>query len=302
MRKILYITLIILFLLPCANVFAGEGDLYSPESLKYTRNEEFRADWESEENARIMGESVVSSFRNGNAPGIKLNTLCSSASMTEISRIRGWFKSLIENEKRSGRVTEQSLLAAEILQKSAEYDITGLTEGEEILINSIKRSPVSEAAVKPGSLTGNGIPDEEIALIIPVTAINSTSKTIHFKSVLSNRYRSSSISSITPGRNFETAHADYYRLFLYMRDAAGDLFSFKNTYSFSPSNTQLFTSYISITQIRKLQKTVILQKGRMLPLATIYPLLPLGSIFQKWLKAGVLSILPFHHIIHGGLL
>lgn len=302
MQNILYITIVILFLLPCGRAFAGEQVLSLPDALKYSANEEFRADWESEENARIMGESVVSSFRKGDAPGIKLNALCSAASMAEISRIRGWFKSLIESEKRAGIVTEQSLLAAEILEKSGEYDITGLTESEEMLIDSVNGSPLYAGSVKPGSLTGNGIPDEEIALLVPVTAINSTSKTIHFKSVLSNRYRSSSISSITPGRNFETAHADYYRLFLYMRDAAGDLFALTNTYFFPPSNTQLFTSYISITQIRKLQKTVILQKGRMLPLATIYLLLPLGSIFHKWLKAGVLSILPFHHTIHGGFL
>lgn len=260
MKNILYITLVILFLLPCTRVFAGDAVLFLPDALKYSANEEFKADWEREESARLMGESVVNSFRNGDAPGIKLNVLCSSGSMEEISRVRGWFKSLIENEKKSGRVTEQSLLAAEILEKSVEYDITGLTEGEEMLIASIKSSPISADSEMPGSLADRGTPDEEIALIIPVTAINSTSKTIYFKSVLSNRYRSVSISSITPGRNFETAHADYYRLFLYMRDAAGDLFSFKNTYSFPPSNTQLFTSYISITQIRKLQTTAVPQK------------------------------------------
>lgn len=264
-----------IFILPCAWAFAGEQVLSLPDALKYSANEEFRADWESEENARIMGESVVSSFRKGDAPGIKLNALCSAASMAEISRIRGWFKSLIESEKRAGIVTDQSLLAAEILQKSGEYDITGLTESEEMLIDSVNGSPLYAGSVKPGSLTGNGIPDEEIALITPVTAINSTSKTIHFKSVLSNRFRSISIHSITPGRNFETAHADYYRLFLYMRDAAGDSFSFKNTYSFPPSNTQLFTSYISTIQITKLQKPAVHQKN---------------------------FISAYHHSIHGGLL
>ena len=111
MKSILYITLVMLLLLPCTRAFAGEAVLSMPDALKYSANEEFRADWESEENARIMGESVVSSFRNGDAPGIKLNALCSAASMAEISRIRGWFKSLIESEKRAGIVTDQSLLA-----------------------------------------------------------------------------------------------------------------------------------------------------------------------------------------------
>jgi len=245
MRNILYITLVILFLLPCARVFAGEDALPSSETLKFAGNEEFRADWESEENARIMGESVVSSFRNGDVTGIKLNALCSSGSIEEISRLRKWFKSLIESEKKSGRITEQSLLAAEILEKIAEYDITGLSGGEERLINSVKSSPLSAEAVKPGSLADNSIPDEEIALIIPVTAINSSSKTIHFKSVLSNRYRSSIISSKTPGRNFETAHADYYRLFLYMRDDTGDSASIKTVYYSSLHFSQLFTSSIS---------------------------------------------------------
>lgn len=245
MRLLVSITLFIICILPCTKAFAGEEVLFLPEPLKYSVNEEFRADWESEENARIMGESVVSSFRNGDATGIKLNALCSSGSIEEISRVRKWFKSLIESEKKSGRITEQSLLAAEILEKSAKYDITRLSRGEEKLINSVKSSPLSAEAVKPGSLADSGIPDEEIALIIPVTAINSTSKTIHYKSGFCNRHASSSIVSITPGRDFETAHADYYRLFLYMRDAAGNSFSAEIIYSFPPSYTQLLTSFIS---------------------------------------------------------
>ena len=87
MRKIFSIAILILWIFPCVKVFAAEGPTCIPGAQNFSSGEEFRAEWESGENARIMGEAVLNRFRGAESSGLKMNALCSPESLLEIDRI-----------------------------------------------------------------------------------------------------------------------------------------------------------------------------------------------------------------------
>lgn len=254
MRKIFSIAILILWIFPCVKVFAAEGSTCIPGARNFFPGEEFRAEWESGENARIMGESVLSRFRGAESSGLKMNALCSPESLLEIDRVRCKLLSIVESGKSAGAASEEILLAVKILERTASVDITGITISERELIKKATSLPLSNKPLKTEGLKGGTSP-EDLALFIAGAAISTTGSGISFEpGILKRSGRINYISKIKPGRSFETAHADYYRLFLYMRDDTGDSYCCGHTMFFPPYITQLIFPFNSFIPLRQQQK------------------------------------------------
>lgn len=252
MRKIFSIAMLILWISPCVKVFAEEGFPCVQDAQNFSSCEEFRAGWESGENARIMGEAVLGTFRRAESSGLKMNALCSPESLLEIDRIRCKLLSIVESGKSAGAASEEILLAVKILERTASVDITGITISERDLIEKATSLPLSNKPLKTEGLKGGTSP-EDLALFIACAAISTTGSGISFEpGILKRSGRINYINKIKPGRSFETAHADYYRLFLYMRDDTGDSHCCGHTMFFPPYITQLIIPFV---QLLKLQHT-----------------------------------------------
>lgn len=258
MRIFYCITLLVLCLLPCGKSFAGEAVSLSPEVMTITSNEEFRAAWESDENSRIMGESVLSDLRSGKISGLKLNALCSAESIAEVNLVRDKLLSIIERADNSA--AEESLLAAQILERAAVINITGLTKKEESLVKTVNSLPAGCGPLKTAGFACGAIPADSVTIYVAVAAVNSTSGTFTFAAATAAKNISVRfVASIDPCKGFETIHADYYRLFLYMRDDTGDASCINKTYCPPAFCLHLYNSYHPIIQNNRLQNTLIHQ-------------------------------------------
>ncbi len=243
----------VLSLLPCGKAFAGEAVPHFSDEINFSSGEEFRAGWESEENSRITGESVLRDLRSGKDSGLRLNALCSAESIAEVNLVRGKLLTIIE--RAGNTAADESILAARILERAAVIDITGLTENDKKLIKKVSSLPAGCGPVKTAGFACGAIPADAIAVHTAGVALNSTSGSFTFAADNSNKNISGRfVSSIDPCKGFETIHADYYRLFLYMRDDTGDASCLRHTYLFPRHFTQSFNLATSFIQQNRLQK------------------------------------------------
>lgn len=273
MKRVLTITLLFVTLLPCVNAFAGERCNYGYGTAKFYSTEEYTAPWEREAYAALMGEAVLKDFRNSKNDTLKMNVFCSVKSMNELNRIRDKFLSIIETEGSGETATDEGLLASRILEKAASADITGLTNKEKIHLKRIRSLPEKNNGFKTEGFAGGAASQNVAALLMPGLVINSTGSGFSFSSESVHRSGMHYYAlKINPVKSFEIVHADYYRLFLYMRDDAGDSDFNEITYSSPPDFTQLFNPLTSFKQIRKLQQAAVLQKEKNLPSSITSPL------------------------------
>jgi len=246
--------MLILILLHCVEAVAVERIFYQQKNDPALLCEEFKASWEGKADAELMGEAVLRDLRKSGNSYLKLNSLCSLESIMEFDILRERLLSIIESGSSAVSATEEIKLAALILVKTASADITGLSINEDFLIKRVNSLPVQYKDFKKEGLSKGVLPYGEFSLLIPESTVSSSGSGFYpQQGVLRKNVRALCPSKIAPGRDFETAHADYYRLFLYMRDAAGDSFSAEHTYSFPPSNTQLLSSFISSAHNREQQ-------------------------------------------------
>lgn len=265
MRIFFCITLLVLSVFPCGKVFAGDAVPQFPDEINFSSNEEFRAGWESEENSRITGESVLRDLRSGKDSGLRLNALCSAESIAEVNLVRDKLLAIIE--RADNTAADESLLAARILERAAAVDITGLTKNDEKLIKKVSSLPAGCGPVKSAGFACGAIPSDAIAVHTAGAALNSTSGSFAFAANFAGRnIPGRFVSSIDPCKGFETIHADYYRLFLYMRDDTGDASCLRYIYPFPRHFTQLFNSSISFIQQNRLQNTEHNHKSESIPL------------------------------------
>ncbi|HOP64830.1 MAG TPA: hypothetical protein PK906_15745 [Spirochaetota bacterium] len=262
MKRILAITLFFLFILPSAVSFAAGGVLHFSDSMNFPSTEEFTASWEQEESSRIMGEAVLNDFREGGGSGFRMNALCSVQSMAEMKRIRERLFAIIEIDIISKEATEESCLAAEILAVAGELDITGLSCTEKSLIKKINLSPLNDRPLHENSFAGGGSLPERAALYISMETVNySGNGSGTDTSIRNGTSFNYPVQNIIPCRKFETVHADYYRLFLYMRDDTGDSSCPDITYSYTLLCHHLFNSFQTYIQSNRPLKTTVHQRS-----------------------------------------
>lgn len=197
------------------------------------------ASWEKDACARITGRLVINSALEGGS--YKMNMLCSTEYMHDLKGIRNDVNNLIKSADHSFTFR---LAAAETLHSIASADITGLTADETRLMRNAMNADSAGTLIPLRNLKSSPYEtDLGICSILP--AVVNTNCRNFFVSVTCSGSRRSHPDHICKHitREYETGHADYYRLYLYVKDHTGIAdYIYHNTFSFLPAAHKFLSS------------------------------------------------------------
>ena len=211
--KSIIITLLALFL--CRDLYSSsqEGRSLCGENDPYINSS---PSWETGADLDITGRFVVSSILHGSS--FRMNMLCSAETMKDFKIMRCSMRRILESEL----CPVISLTAAETLMAMAGADISGITKAEKRAIAFSSQNRTGGNMFRPGSFA-ESCPVREINDCINMPAL-ATSRTKTVKRIVSrrnNHFRKICDYSSLIQRENEKGHADYYRLYLYVKDHTG---------------------------------------------------------------------------------
>ena len=204
---------------------------YSPCSV-YHSLEAAQASWENDACARITGRLVISSALE--CGSYKMNMLCSAESMGDLRSIRTAVNNLIKSDDHSFTF---KLAAAESLHSIASADITGLSAEEILLMSNALTADWAENLIPSGDFKSSPCENDLIISNIIAAAVNTNCRHSFLSGANSQgRLFHSGHCAVHISREYETGHADYYRLYLYVKDHTGIAdYVYHNTSSFLQS-------------------------------------------------------------------
>ncbi len=200
----------------------GESLLISENNLSVF-SEEISASWERKADADIMGERVTHDFTHKKNGGLTVNSLCSEESIVKLNSIRKFATDIIAESSESKNSNTGTYIAAVMLRKVAAMSFTSLTEKESWLISSAEKLSLSVESFTWGGFSSNSSTPAEFGAFNN-SAVFTISKAVKLRgSHDKNSIHNLSIKKITcSSERFDREFADFYRLFLYVRDNSGN--------------------------------------------------------------------------------
>lgn len=214
MKNIYYILFFMLLLTPLAY---GADEIAIPvEGLECT-------DWERAADARIWSEEVVSGFRKGSSKRFPLNALCDESAFHEIKEIKRLSLEIITNDICSGAGSREGALALKIYKKAEEYfPVSDCIESRIIL--EFESLPQGERSPVPAGFGSSGYPETPLLLSSACAGVtvNTGGPELKKPSLIPGKLDQGCLihkSGLKLDALWDREETDYYRIFLYIRDA-----------------------------------------------------------------------------------
>lgn len=183
--------------------------------------EEVVAPWESEADAELWGERVISDAFSNRTDKMPANALCSGAALERLKSLRE--KAVKELRtvitEKDGKTSALSLYA-EILKNIGEIDIVPLKENERELLSSVSDLPFS-ISLKDFLSAGKGSEHEMAFFLSPAAVTNSHQFKQKVKTQKSSLYGRSDVKYLVQNVNLndyslKASKIDLYILYLYI--------------------------------------------------------------------------------------
>ena len=214
------ITYIILFLFTAGTAYGlyNNSALNSSGSLSAENSTEIvTACWEDDADAMVFGNAAENAALNGDH--FHINMFCSGESVKEIRYLRMRLADVLQSE--ISNIVFKSV-AIDLLYNIGDSHFNGLSERELGIIRSTDLSSQTDIPFKSADFSQKQLPRELLSVLTVTAALTGPGFSL-CKYTSSHAYikKYKFTAGIRISRENEIDHADFYRLFLYMRDNTG---------------------------------------------------------------------------------
>lgn len=248
MNKIYYIISFIFLLTPL--LYGADGIAIPAHGAELTLS----PDWERDADARIWSDRVVKDFKSGSSAGFKINAICDESALNEIKEIKKLSLEIIKNDIFSQTGTSQGSLALKIFERGNEYLPVSDAAAESRVIARFESLPQRERPHGAAGFSGSPYPEAPGFLCASFAGVTVNTGKPELKKPPLSSGRAKAChhifkSPLNLSLLWDREKADYYRIFLYLRDD-DRIRKLSNIIFPSPSLSLPFNSYFSRLKIK----------------------------------------------------